>query len=526
MIKLCSSSKKIFNKEDCLLINKDTCLKNETYCFQIFVEKDKDKEYEVKINSNLKTTVYFVDKGKVDRYRDEVQDDYYVRQADDLYPDLLTKCNFFKTDSKGCATLFVEIPADGKQSGQYEIQIDIDGEVASFQLLISNDKLVENDLLLTNWIHMDGICHYYGVNFWSDEFINKLDFFLQAYVKMGNNMILVPTITPALDTEVGGERLTTQLVSITKKEENYFFDFTKLEQFVDICHKHGIKYFEFAHLFTQWGGECCPKIMVNINGEEVQEFGWHIKSTDAKYFNFLKQYLQALVDFLAKKDIKKNSFFHITDEPEIKDLEKYVEVASFVRKQAEGIPILDALSNFTFMKHNVMDLPVVSLKSKDLSEFLQQDNMVYYCVGVDCEYITNRYWDMPLQRVEILGFLLYLLGTKGFLHWGFNFYNAQFSKHSINPYENATAGGGFPAGDSFILYPGVSDVDYSLRYFSMIKAFEDYRLLKTLEKNMGRKAVLAMLNDENVLDVRNYPRSAEWHTEFRRKLRTLIEKSI
>ena len=522
MISICSSSKKIFVKEDCILISKDCCLKNETYCFQIFVEKDRNQDYEVNINSSLNIELYQVKTFKVDTYRDCVKDDYYERKENDVYPDLLKQGCKFTTDSNGVATLFVEVLANSKPTGFHNIEIEIDNEKVCFQLEVLDKELQENDLLLTNWMHMDGICNYYGVKFWSEKFITNFKFFLKAYVKMGNNMILVPTFTPALDTEVGAERLTTQLVNIVKQNNNYDFDFTNLEQFIDICHDCGIKYFEFAHLFTQWGGKACPKIVVTENGIENKEFGWHIESTDKKYYAFLKQFLVALVDFLKKKGIKENCFFHITDEPSLEDLGKYVEIADFVRQHVDGIPILDALSHYEFTQYNVMDLPVVSLKSNDLTSFLGKDNMVYYCVGVDEDYISNRYFDMPLQRVEILGFQLYLLGTKGFLHWGFNFYNAQFSKFPINPYENATAGGGFPAGDSFIVYPGETNVDYSLRYFSMVKVFEDYRLLKTLEKKLGREQVLNILMAEGVNSVRDYPRSAEWQMEFRTKIRKLI----
>ena len=87
---------------------------------------------------------------------------------------------------------------------------------------------------------------------------------------------------------------------------------------------------------------------------------------------------------------------------------------------------------------------------------------------------------MPLQRAEIIGMQIYETGAKGFLHWGFNFYNTQYSTRPLNPYEETTAGGNFCAGDSFLVYPGKQSVEYSLRYFILLKAFEEYRLLKTL----------------------------------------------
>ena len=57
-----------------------------------------------------------------------------------------------------------------------------------------------------------------------------------------------------------------------------------------------------------------------------------------------------------------------------------------------------------------------------------------------------------------------------------------------------------------------------MRYFSIKRAFEDYRLLKTLEEKIGKKNVVNLLHKEGVSGVHIYPKSAVWHEEFRRKL--------
>ena len=49
---------------------------------------------------------------------------------------------------------------------------------------------------------------------------------------------------------------------------------------------------------------------------------------------------------------------------------------------------------------------------------------------------------------------LYKYKIIGILHWGYNFYNSQFSLEKINPYQVTDAGGAFPSGDAFLVYPG------------------------------------------------------------------------
>lgn len=522
MLKISAGNVKLFTPEDAVPFNKAQCLKNESFSFQVCVIAEPCVTLALKLKTDLPCNAYLVHKLKGDFYLDKPRDDYFVRRVDNMYPDLLRRVDHAVTDENGFAVVYVEIPACKKRAGKHAIEVCVGEETAEVELTVLDAVLQETNLILTNWFHCDAICDYYGVEVWSEAFYRRFEDFLSAYVKMGNNTILTPVFTPPLDTQVGGERTTVQLVKVKKSGEKYDFDFSEHNRFIDLCLKHGIKYFEFSHLFTQWGGEFCPKIIVEENGKEYNAFGWDVRSDDERYRSFLSAYLQAFVPYVKSKGILHNSFMHLTDEPTEVVLERYTELSAFVKARNGGIPILDALSHFDFMEKKLVDLPAVATSSKDLAAFDAVDNMLYYCVGVDDDYLSNRYFDMPLQRTEILGFQLYETGTKGFLHWGFNFYNSQFSIRKLNPYEETTAGGGFCAGDSFVVYPGKDEVEYSLRYFSMLKAFEDYRLAKTAEKKIGREKVLAFLHEEGIFGVHRYPKDAAKHTEIRNKLYAII----
>ena len=67
-------------------------------------------------------------------------------------------------------------------------------------------------------------------------------------------MLLTPIFTPPLDTAVGGERTTVQLIDIVQDADgSYKFDWSRLKRWCDLCLRNGIKYLEIPHLFTQWG---------------------------------------------------------------------------------------------------------------------------------------------------------------------------------------------------------------------------------------------------------------------------------
>ena len=70
---------------------------------------------------------------------------------------------------------------------------------------------------------------------------------------------------------------------------------------------------------------------------------------------------------------------------------------------------------------------------------------------------------MPSYRNRIAGLLCYKFGLKGFLQWGYNFYNTQLSLETVNPYACTDGGRAFPSGDPFSVYPEGEGCTESLR---------------------------------------------------------------
>ena len=133
---------------------------------------------------------------------------------------------------------------------------------------------------------------------------------------------------------------------------------------------------------------------------------------------------------------------------------------------------------------------------------------------------------MPSSRTRILGYQLYKYDIKGFLHWGFNFYNACRSYYKINPYLTTSAECNYPSGDGFIVYPGRNDAYPSIRGEITYEAIQDMKVCLALEALIGREAVVKMIDDASERDFRfdDYP----WDNDFTEKLRasmiTLIKE--
>ena len=135
---------------------------------------------------------------------------------------------------------------------------------------------------------------------------------------------------------------------------------------------------------------------------------------------------------------------------------------------------------------------------------------------------------MPSVRNRVLGFLLYKYDVKGFLHWGYNFYNSQYSIKAIDPYKITDAGGGFPSGDSFIVYPAKDGTALeSLRLKVFYDGFQDMRALKLLESKIGREKTLEILEEglEKPLSFTEYPRCEEWLLSTRERINQKIKEN-
>ena len=321
--------------------------------------------------------------------------------------------------------------------------------------------------------------------------------FVKTAADHGINMILTPIFTPPLDTEVGGERPTVQLVDVEKSGSTYSFGFDKLKRWIDMCRANGIEYFEFSHLFTQWGAKHAPKIVAKENGELKRIFGWDTDATSEEYKNFMDQFLPELVRFIEDNGLKEFSYFHVSDEPRLDDLESYKSASEIIKKHLEGFLIIDALSNYEFYEKGLVANPIPA--SNHIEPFLENkvpNLWTYYCCSQYKE-VANRFFNMPSARNRILGIQLYKFDIVGFLQWGYNFWYSQYSRYPIDPFRVTDAGHAFPSGDAFAVYPGEDGQPLeSLRLEVFYEALQDLRALKLLEELIGRDAVMKMLEED------------------------------
>lgn len=419
------------------------------------------------------------------------------------------------------AVVILKYPAD-KPVHEQRLRIAID--VLPF-------RLPKQKLINVNWFYADCLMAHYRVPTWSEAHWTLIERYFRNMTAHGNNAILTPLWSVPLDTAVGGERPTCQLLQIAFKDGVYAFDFSRLERWISLAKACGFEYFEMAHAYTQWGAKAAPKIMVTENGVETKKFGWDTDASSAEFRDFQRQLLSRLLPFLRAHGVTpENCFFHISDEPSLEMLESYRSAATFFNGLLDGYPVIDALSHVEFFRQGLIKRPVPVTNALD--EFMKEkvEQRWTYYFGNWWDGVPNRQFGMPSARNRIHGVILYLYGVEGMLNWGYNFWFTQQSRDwHIDPFSMTDAGRAFCGGGAFMVYPGKDGQPVDSIHFEVYAhALQDIRALELLESLIGREETVKLIHEGlwHKITLKQYPRSAEWLLDMRDRVNRRIAEAM
>ena len=516
-----------------------SCLKGETVSFQIAYYWDGQRRasgnYEVISPVKDAVNVREVKLVPCEYPCHMNRDDGYLAETPGLYPDLLSDIGAFGFPlvSGQWRTLWVDVEtAPDMDTGIYPVKIQLKtGEEllgnAEVELEVLNAVLPKLPIPHTEWFHSDCLANYYNVEVFSEAYWRIVEEFVKTAVKHKCNMLLTPVFTPPLDTSIGGERRTVQLVDVTVNNDGtYTFGFSKFQRWVKMALRCGIEYIEISHLFSQWGAVAAPKVMAVKAGVYQRLFGWETKASGSEYSEFLHQFLTALKKELEALRIQKQTCFHISDEPTMDHMESYRAALNVVKEELKDYTIMDALSNYELYKQGLVKQPICGLDH--IQPFLVEENRPeklwgYYCTAQALN-VSNRFIVLPGSRTRILGTQMYKYRLDGFLHWGYNFYNSECSRHPIDPYRCTDSAGAFPSGDPFLVYPGADGKpEDSIRLMLMDEAMTDFCAMKALEALAGRDTVMACIEEDAVVELETYPQNSAWLLKMRERINQAIK---
>ncbi|MDR3692344.1 MAG: DUF4091 domain-containing protein [Fimbriimonas sp.] len=363
---------------------------------------------------------------------------------------------------------------------------------------------------VTHWFYCDALSDWYRLKPFEESFWPILEMYVANLVEHGNDVMHTPIFTPSTD----GVKKPTQLVRVRKDGDRYVFEWSLVKRFVEMAKACGVQAFEWAHFFTQWG--CRSAIRIYEGEPEDEKLLWppETPATSPVYRGFLEQFLPELKAFLREEGILEASYFHISDEPHGDEaLENYRTARQMMRELAPWMKFMDALSQLSFALEGLVDLPIPILDEAPAFVAAGFPAWCYFCGGPRGDYL-NRLIDTPLVKIRMSGWLFYRLGSRGFLHWGYNYWHRSQTRELIDPYteQSGDSWPGWSYGDTFVVYPGPDGPIDSIRWESFAESLQDFTLLR-----------LAGVSREDpflsgIEDYASFPKSEDWILSARRSL--------
>ncbi len=221
------------------------------------------------------------------------------------------------------------------------------------------------------------------------------------------------------------------------------------------------------------------------DGNYKGEYSKEAEAFWSRYFAALQKYLESntLPDGRKYIDVYLQTLY---DEPQDNQASSYDCLAAYVRKGAPKIKIMDPLNTLK-VKSESLDVPcpgIMYLKGEEGYPWTSsQTRWIYHAMAPQGEGM-NRFIRIPLIQTRLVHWLNFRYNATGFLHWGLNYWHG--AKNEDEPWLDA--GGNYPDGDMWIIWPGDGKVYPSIRLCAMRDGIRDYELFRLAEQKSPSEA--------------------------------------
>ena len=354
-----------------------------------------------------------------------------------------------------------------------------------------------------HWWRGEATRNYYNTEMFDETWWKHTRAHIADMLDHGSDVIYVPVL---FDLKPVFKQPCQLLIVDEPTPGKYVFDWSRVKRFMKMCKELGVKSFEWSHLWVYHGVDHPVRVYKKVNGQHEMLWPTTISAFSDTFVGFLKQFLPQLHQLIKEEGVLKNSYFHISDEPYARDLENYKRAQALLKDLAPWMrPIMDALSDIDYGRQGLVDIPVVVLPSAKAYVDEKIPHWVYFCTDPKGDYL-NRFFDTPLPKLRMAGWLFYHLKAQGFLHWGYNYWNKLETEEILNPFLRADAGvyPHIPYGDPFVVYPGPDGPISSIRWEVFTESLQDYAILQTagIDPDDKRFSELKTYAD--------YPKSEAW----------------
>ena len=395
-----------------------------------------------------------------------------IRSASGMYPDPIDDDGTPRDIPAGMTQpvwVSVAIPKDAAP-GMYKGKIHLTGKGFKLESDIAVKVypviMEEPTIWITNWFNSSqGALKYFDpdARIYSEEYWEYIHAIASKMKECYQNTVLIPlsTITP------------------THEEGNWSFDFGNFDKMVETFMEAGVlKRLEAGHIGGRVGKWNSP-FGVDVPGKG------RLPMSDPAAIDYYSAFIPALISHIREKGWYPIYCQHIADEPAGDNYDSYVAIASFFKRFAPDVKIIEACHSHELSE--IVDIWVPQLDFYSYGyEFYRErqaagDEVWFYtCLNPKGEF-ANRFLEQPLLKTRLLHWINFRFGATGYLHWGLNYWKGD------DPWYETTAiqtenGNILPGGDSWIIYPRDKRLYGSIRLEAMRDGIADYTLLQMLAR--------------------------------------------
>ncbi len=447
----------------------------------------------------------------------EIFHEQSITEKGSAYNDMLSPIDSKDYPKRGICALFVHIPVPKntearEYSGKVKIysqklfedevlvgEISVKLSVKSFTLPAPKNRKFYLDL----WQNITSIARHSDVPPHSDAHFEVLEKYTASMQRLGQRALtLVVSEIPwggqdSWDVENKGNIFQYSIIDVKKTKDGIFeYDFTKMQRYIDLGAKYGIKdELSLYGIVNIWGG---------VLGKPVKE---HTENMRVRYldeatgtYRFMREvseldgYIKALEEYF----IKTNQIGRVrivADEPT--DIEKFKKSVEHIHAIAPSFRFKAAIVEPSFIDEfgDLFDdfvpiLDCVTNKFDTLSKYIKEmpekRYLWYVCCGPEH---PNMFLKSPLEESSLIGILTSYFRLDGFLRWNYTVWPE-------NPRECLDYRPNWAAGDMNYVYPGHNGAPLlSLRYFALLRGIMFYELLETVRRRKGIRVYNSLMKE-------------------------------
>ena len=461
----------------------------------------------------LPRPVRFVGYVPVDRPTQKPSQDQLRKPPAD-YPDPLLECDSLDVMAGTAQALWVTVPVPtNAPPGVYRATLVLRGRADAKEIHARQQLTVKvypaavgaSRLWVTDWFAMHWPHLQVSPQPESDQYYALLRRYARNLADHRHNVALISPLALARYSVAPGGRLG--------------IDFSRFDRWVEIFRQEGaVGRIEGGHLGGRKGGWESEFVVTVQQIKQDQVVAGHADPASPEADAFYSQFFPALVAHLKEKGWLDSYLQHLADEPITRNLASYRAMAALARKYAPQLRIVEACHSKDLVGAIDVWVPQLNFLHQDFAHYQQRqragDEVWFYtCVFPQGEY-ANRFLEQPLIKTRLLHWINFRYGVTGYLHWGYNHWtqDSPFT-HTTRPHGGPPY---LPAGDPWIVYPGIDGPLDSLRFEAMRDGIADYELLCLLaEKD---PAAAQQLAERLVLDFDRYDTSLATFRATRREL--------